>query len=196
MNKGCAGILTTNSHWLVLFLQFSCSPSLKHSCLPDPDTISVHMSSCRYALYIFYFTVFVHFTDKTFWLRLTSVARYFIGYKTMMRSLAESKSRIGHSTCPRLQISMAICGIKKNISFFLRLGTYSSCFVHCHSWSLLVASVVYGIITDRVLKEERLGHTHAVRNKARFVTDPSFSWTSSSCVLPQVAVVGLFHLKD
>jgi hypothetical protein len=32
--------------------------------------------------------------------------------------------------------------------------------------------------------------------RARFITDPPFSRTSSSCVLPQVAVVGLFHLKD
>ena len=149
-----------------------------------------------YTYYIF--TIFVRRTGRTFWLRLTSVARYFVGYRTTIRSLAENKYRIGHSTCPRLQICMAICGIKKNVGFFLRLGTYcySSCFVHCHSCSLLVASVVYGIITDRVLKEKRLGHTHAVRNKAQFVTDPPFSRTSSSCVLTQVAVVGLFHLKD
>jgi len=99
-------------------LQFSCSSSLKQSCLPDPDSVlqndqcsHVLLSNMPYTYYIF--TIFVRLAGRTFWLRLTSVARYFFGYRTIMRSLAENKSRIGHSTCPRLQICMAICGIKK-----------------------------------------------------------------------------------
>ena len=86
-------------------------------------TNGILMSSCRYALYIFYF----HNICALYRLRLTSVARHFVSDQMMMRSVAENRSRSGHSTCPRLQIWMAIC-LEWGVGFFLRLGIYfSSC---------------------------------------------------------------------
>lgn len=194
MDKGCAGILTTNSHWLVPFLQFSCSSSFKHSCLPDPDSV-LQNDQCSHVL-LSICPTHILFSQYLCAL-LTDILAAIDFCGSIFRRLSDDdavsrREQISHRPF-NLSPGSDLYGIlrdKKNVGFFLRLETYyTSCFVHYHS-SLLVASVVYGIITDRVLKEKRLGHTHTVRNKTLFVTDPPFSRTCSSCVLPQVAVVG------
>jgi len=156
------------------------------------------MSSCRYALYIFYF----HNICVPCWQEILAAIDF---CRSIFRRLSDDdavscREQISHRPLNLSTASDLYGNLRdeKDVGFFLRLGTYyySSCFVHCRSYSLLVASVVYGVITDRVLKAKRSGHTRTVRNKARFVTDPPFSRTCSSCVLPQVAVVDLFHLKN